>query len=62
MLKSPKEAEYNYYQTIGAQADQSRTLGKELGTVEWPHGASDSWSVKAVFLPWKIQEMADLIK
>ena len=40
-IKSPRETEYNYFQMIGARADRSRTLGKEVGTVEWSHGASD---------------------
>ena len=34
---------------IGARADRSRTLGKEVGTVEWSHGASDPKNGRA----WK---------
>ena len=40
-LKSPEQIEYNYHQMIGARADRSRTMGKEVGTVEWSHGPSD---------------------
>ena len=46
-LKSPEQAEYNYHQMIGARADRSRTLGKEVGTVEWSHGPSDPKTGKA---------------
>ena len=61
-IKSPRETEYNYFQMIGARADRSRTLGKEVGTVEWSHGASDPRTGKALFVPWKIQEMSDILQ
>ena len=47
---------------IGALADRSRTLGKEVGTVEWSHGASDPRTGKALLVPWKIQEMSDILQ
>ena len=61
-LKNPDQTAYNYDQMIGARADRSRTLGKEVGTVEWSHGASDPKNGRALFVPWKVQEMIDLIK
>ena len=61
-LKNPDQTAYNYHQMIGARADRSRTLGKEVGTVEWSHGASDPKNGRALFVPWKVQEMTDLIK
>ena len=61
-LKSPEQLEYNYHQMIGARADRSRTMGKEVGTVEWSHGPSDSRTGKALFIQWKPQEMTNLIQ
>ena len=61
-LKSPEQTEYNYHQMIGARADRSRTLGKEVGTVEWSHGPSDPKTGKALYIPWKPQEMVALIQ
>ena len=33
-LKNPDQTAYEYHQMIGARADRSRTLGKEVRTVE----------------------------
>ena len=47
---------------IGSRHSRHRVLAKEMGTVEWSHGASDPDSGKVTFIPWKIQEMQELIQ
>ena len=61
-LKSPDELEYNVRQMIGSRHHRNRELGKEVGSVEWSHGASDPDTGKATFLAWKVKEMQTILQ
>ena len=58
----PAEWKYNFRQMVGSWHRRTRELAKEVGTVDWSHRASDSDSGKATFLPWKVQEIQELMQ
>ena len=51
-----------YARCLGSRHHRSKDLGKEVGSVEWLHGASDPDTGKATFLAWKVKEMQTLLQ